>query len=159
MILSIYFSSALILLSFFTVLPKKLTLLEISFCWMVIVYLYGTVMANVLLNNPTLLQMNPKLYYVWTFAFNRFIFLPILIIWFIDLYSRGYSLSIKIVLTAVFINALVGFEYLYEWLKIVQHKEDWNIGLSYILWGSLVWSIYILNACFRKILFKKVKFK
>jgi hypothetical protein len=156
MLLTLYLSAALIFLVFFALLPKKLTLLEILFCWMVIIYLHGMVLAQLLLNNPTLLQMNPDLYLVWTFVFSRFVFLPLLMIWLIDLYSWVRSLSIKTLLTAIFTASLVGIEYLSDWLKLTQHGDNWKIQWSFIMWASLILSVSILNAWFRNILAKEV---
>jgi hypothetical protein len=155
MILSIFLSATLILLIFYAVAPKRLHLFEILFCWMVFLFLHGTVMAHAMLNYKTI-QLNPNIYLVWTFFFNRFLLMPLLIVWLMDLYSSIRSFIIKSILTVVFISFLVGIEFSSDRLQIIRHVENWRVWWSIIIWVSLILSVYILMRWFRNILKKEV---
>lgn len=155
MVFNIVLAANLIFLIFFVGVPKKLHLFEILFCSMLTVFLQGTFMAIIILNYKTI-QVNPHLFYVWSFVFNRFLLYPLLITWLMDLYLSVRSLGSKITLTLIISSVMVGIEYISNWLKIIHLAPPWKVWWSYAEWLLLIFVLYLFLLWFRKILKKEM---
>ncbi|WP_373229802.1 hypothetical protein [Cohnella sp.] len=107
--------------------------------------------------NYKLIEVNTNLFLLWSFVINRFVLMPLLIIWLLDLYGSVRSFFFKMILTVTFTAILTGIEYLSDWLEVLHHAEPWQIWWTVVQWKAIIFITYLFKIWFRSVFEKEVK--
>ncbi len=146
--IAIISSITILILISFCVMPKKLHMFEIIFIWLV-VWLLMHPLSWIIYVNLTWIKVSTKLADFWTYAFDRLILFPLLIVLFFEASLRFNRKSAKcsILFVAIFILMLNE----YGLLKLgVLHDVKWNIVASFIEKSFILFVSYFLWMLFRK---------
>ncbi len=147
-VFSFFLSITLIFVIFFVITPRRLHLLEILFSWFIILLLHGTFLAIMILNYKYI-KLGSNLFLIWSFVVNRFVLMPLLIIWLLDLYVSVRSFLIKTILTVAFTAILTRIEYLANWLEVIHHAGPWQVWWTVVQWAALILIAYLFTIWFR----------
>lgn len=158
MAITVLLSTCSILMIFYSMKPKKgLHLMEILFCWMTALFFYAHY-VTVLSENLILLDtIDTRLDLVWSFFIFKIMFIPILVIWCIDLTLSTHGYWIRWFVFFMFILILTGAEYVAVWLQIFHYLIHWKLWWSMIAWTFLLFCVFFLLKWFRHILKKDLR--
>lgn len=146
--ISIIASITLLILISFCVLPKKMHIFEIIFIWIIVCLLLHP-LSWIIYVNLEWIKLSTKLRDFWTYAFDRLILLPLLILLFFEVTLRFNRKAAKCTILFVAILLLMFNEYIL--LKMgVFHDVNWNIAYSVIEKSFILLVSYFLWMRFRR---------
>lgn len=146
--ISIISSSILLILISFCVTPKKMHIFEIIFIWLV-VWLLSHPLSWIIYVNLSWIKVSTKLGDFWTYAFDRLILMPLLIVIFFEVSLRFNRKAAKC--TIQFIGILILMFNEYVLLKMgVFHNVKWNFVFSFIENAFIILVSYFLWWRFRR---------
>ncbi|PFP30880.1 hypothetical protein COJ96_02650 [Bacillus sp. AFS073361] len=151
MSISVISSITLLILISFCVAPKKMHIFEIIFNWLV-VWLLIHPLSWIIYVNLMWLKVSTKLVDFWTYAFDRLILIPLLIIIFFEISLRFERKVAKYITLTVAIFILMMDEYALIQMGVLL-KLNWNIYYSFIEKAFILLVSYFLWTKFRRKIF------
>ncbi|MBM7652786.1 hypothetical protein JOC76_002244 [Neobacillus cucumis] len=145
--ISIISSITLLILISFYVTPKKIHIFEIIFIWLV-VWLLMHPLSWIIYVNLTWIKVSTRIGDFWTYAFDRLILFPLLIVLFFEASLRFNRKAAKCIILFVAILTLMLNEYVLL-KKGVLHEVKWNIVFSFIEKSFILLVSYFLWMKFR----------
>lgn len=146
--ISIIASITLLILISFCVTPKKLHIFEIIFIWLV-VWLLLHPLSWIIYVNLAWIKVSTKLGNFWTFAIDRLILIPLLIVFFFEITLRLKQKSAKWTILTVAVLILMVNEYALLKMDVFQNVK-WNIIYSFIEKAFILFVSYFSWLKFRR---------
>ncbi|PFO07414.1 hypothetical protein COJ85_05345 [Bacillus sp. AFS076308] len=146
--ITIISSITLLILISFCVTPKKLHIFEIIFIWLV-VWLLMHPLSWIIYVNLTWIKVSTKIGDFWTYAFDRLILFPLLIVLFFEASLRFNRKAAKCIILFVAILILMLNEYVLLKMEVL-HEVKWNIVSSFIEKSFILLVSYFLWMKFRE---------
>ncbi|MDR4947027.1 hypothetical protein [Neobacillus cucumis] len=146
--ISIISSITLLIFISFCVTPKKMHIFEIIFIWLV-VWLLMHPLSWIIYVNLTWIKVSTKIGDFWTYALDRLILFPLLIVLFFEASLRFNQKAAKCIILFVAILTLMLNEYVLLRMGVL-HEVKWNIVSSFIEKSFILLVTYFLWMKFRK---------
>lgn len=131
---------------------KNLAIFEIFGYWCFAIILFQN-MSAILYLQFELITLSEIKSYNWADTLNRLILFPLLIVWFLNLYHTAKTTN-KVILLFIFLNILVGMEWLSDWVGLFKHN-NWQLWWSYVLKLSIISLSIIFMSVFRRKFYRK----
>jgi hypothetical protein len=146
--ISILSSITLLILITFCVTPKKMHIFEIIFIWLV-VWLLIHPLSWIIYVNLTWIKVSTKLGDFWTFAIDRLILFPLLVVIFFEASLRFNRKAAKCIIISLGIFMLMLGENALLKMEVLQNVK-WNIFYSFFENAFILLVSYILWKRFRR---------
>ncbi|WP_026568311.1 hypothetical protein [Bacillus sp. UNC41MFS5] len=148
MSISIISSITLLILISFCVTPKKMHIFEIIFNWL-LAWLLIHPLSWIIYVNLKWITVSKKLVDFWTYACDRLILIPLLIVIFFEVSLRFNRKAAKCITLTVAIFILMIDEYVLIQVGVL-HNVKWNIVYSFIEKAFILLVSYFLWMRFRR---------
>lgn len=146
--ISIISSITLLILISFCVTPKKLHIFEMIFIWLVVWILLHP-LSWIIYVNLAWIKVSTRLGDFWSFAFDRLILIPLLIVFFFELSLRFKQKSTKWSFLIVAVLFLMVDEYALIKMEVLNNVK-WNIIYSFIEKAFILFVSYFSWMKFRR---------
>jgi hypothetical protein len=136
---------------FYFHLPKKVSVLEQWFSWMVFFFLYSSFLS-VIVDNANFLVLKDEELEHWYFKLALLVLYPVVMLYYLNVLVMVTSLYTRFVTTVAFLFAFLGIDQLLISCNVLS-VSNWSITQSVLSWIITMAIMAISLKVYRKILF------
>ncbi|UCZ54885.1 hypothetical protein LGQ02_09130 [Bacillus shivajii] len=153
--ITIFFFASWLVCVAFAVMPKKLSLVENTFVYLIIL-IVSINFSWIIIEEFKFITLTEDGLDYTAHILNRSVILPMLIIMQLNLIQKSNSVAKSVVIVISTVAIMLGLSFLSTQLNITTH-EKWNFGYEVIYFLTLHLIGYYVLKAFRKIAYSEVK--